>query len=128
MPKQSKGSKLCSEWGLNVRQCLYSEWSNFYGLIKSYPAALLDSNGYLYLESPDALNIHGIKIGKRINVPKRISSFPGYVTMKQENNVASSDIKYKDESLVTKSQWKDTEVSVATEHRLCNLAGGNPVR
>jgi len=115
MPKQSKGSKLCSEWGLDVKQCLYSEWGNFYGLVKSYPAVLLDSNGYLYLESPDALNIPGIKIGKRINVPKRISSFPGYVKMKQENIIASQDvnyfntedIEYKDESLITKSQWKE---------------------
>lgn len=115
MPKQSKGSKLCSEWGLVAKQCLYSEWGNYYGLIKSYPAALLDSNGYLYLESPDALNIPEIKIGKRINVPKRISSIPGYVKMKQENIIASQDvinvnmddIEYKDESLVTKSQWKD---------------------
>lgn len=115
MAKQDKGSKLCSEWGLDVKQFRYSEWGNFYGLIKSYPAALLDLNGYLYLESPAALNIPGIKIGKRINVPKRISSLPGYVEMKQETIIASQDvnylnmqdIEYKDESLVTKLQWKD---------------------
>ena len=115
MPKQSKGSKLCNEWGLVAKQCLYSEWGNYYGLIKLYPAVLLDSNGYLYLESPAALNIPEIKIGKRINVPKRISSLPGYVKMKQENIIASQDvnylnmddIEYKDESLITKSQWKE---------------------
>jgi hypothetical protein len=115
MPKQDKGSKLCSEWGLNVKQFRYSEWGNWYGLIKSYPAVLLDSNGYLYLESPAALNIPGIKIGKRINVPKCISSLPGYVRGRQENNILSQkvtnmirvDVKYQDEPLLNKSQWKD---------------------
>ncbi len=38
MPKQDKGSMLCNEWGLNVRQFRYSEWGNWYGLIDSYPA------------------------------------------------------------------------------------------
>ncbi|KJR45060.1 Hnh endonuclease [Desulfosporosinus sp. I2] len=126
MPKQSKGSKLCSEWGLVAKQCLYSEWGNYYGLIKLYPAALLDSNGYLYLESSNALNIPGIKIGKRINVPKRISSLPGYVKMKQENIIASQDvnylnmddIEYKDESLITKSQWKDILQNNRIAHEL----------
>lgn len=73
MTKLDKFSKLCSEWELNVKQFRYSEWGNWYGLIKLYPAALLDSNGYLYLETPEALNVDGIKVGKRINVPKRIS-------------------------------------------------------
>lgn len=91
MPKQDKGSKLCSEWRLNVKQFRYSEWGNWYGLINSYPAALLDSNGYLYLEPSTDLNITGIKIGKRINVPKCISSLPGYVIIKQENNKSELD-------------------------------------
>jgi len=107
MPKQDKGSKLCSEWGLNVKQFRYSEWGNWYGLINSYPAALLDPNGYLYLESSDELNIPGIKIGKRINVPKCISSLPGYVKIKQITNTNMADVKFKDESPITKLQWKD---------------------
>lgn len=114
MSKQDNLSRLCSEWELNVKQFRYSEWGNWYGLIKSYPAALLDSNGYLYLESPAALKIPGIKIGKRINVPKRISSLPGYVKMKQENNIVSQnvnylnmkDVKYQDESLITNHSGK----------------------
>ena len=126
MPRQSKGSKLCSEWELNVKQFRYSEWGNFYGLIKLYPAALLDSNGYLYLESPAALNIPGIKIGKCINVSKRISSLPGYAKMKQENNIATQnfnylnmqDVKYQDEYLVTKSQWKDILQNNVIAHEL----------
>ncbi len=121
MPKQDKGSKLCSEWGLNVRQFRYSEWGNWYGLIKSYPAALLDSYGYLYLESPTALNIPGIKIGKRINVPKCISSLPGYVRIKQENNIVSQkDVKYQDESLINKTQWKNLlqNKEITSEHDL----------
>lgn len=115
VPRQDKGYNLCEEWNLDVRQFRFSEWGNWYGLIKAYPAALLDSNGYLYLESPAALNIPGIKIGKRINVKNCISSLPGYIKVKQENNSLSQvdknieieDVKYHDEPLVTKSQWKD---------------------
>ncbi|MHB1651502.1 MAG: HNH endonuclease [Desulfitobacteriaceae bacterium] len=126
MPKQDKGSKLCSEWRLDVRQFRYSEWGNWYGLIKSYPAALLDPNGYLYLESPAALNILGIKIGKRINVPNCISSLPGYIRIKQDNNIPSqndtnmnmADVKYHDEPLVTKSQWKDILQNNGIAHEL----------
>jgi len=123
MPKSEKGSKLCSEWGLNVRQFRYSEWGNWYGLIKTYPAALLDSNGYLYLESPADLNVSGILIGKRINVPKCISSLPGYVRIIQESNnisqnVTTIDVKYKDESIVTKSQWKDVLQNNEISHDL----------
>lgn len=81
MSNRNKAAQLSKIWGLNVKQSRYSDWGNFYGLIKSYPAILLDSNGYLYLESPAALDVSGIKIGKRINVPDGISSLRGYVRM-----------------------------------------------
>lgn len=127
--RNTKGAKLCSEWGLSVSQALYSEWGNFYVLIKTYPAALLDLNGYLFLESPDALNIPGVSIGKRLNVPKGISNLPGYVRVDQGNNPPDQNIAnmntpdmadegYQDEPLVTKSQWQDILQNNDISHEL----------
>ncbi len=76
------GKQLQKIWGLDVKSALYSEWGNFYGLIDEalFPAALTDKYGYIcFLTINELVNTPGVKVGKRINVPKRISSLPNYV-------------------------------------------------
>ncbi len=78
----SKGNKLAKDLSLNVAQALYSDWGNFYAGITKYPCALFDRCGYVIIEDKDELENNDIKIGKRTNIPHKISSLPGYVLTK----------------------------------------------
>jgi hypothetical protein len=75
---RNKADELSKVFGLNVIQSRYSDWGNFYGLVQSYPCALWDRSGYILFSNEDALKIPGVSVGKRINVPKGISSLNGY--------------------------------------------------
>ncbi len=77
-----KGNQLTKELGLQVAQSLYSEWGNFYAAITKYPCVLFDKNGYFMVESENDLLPNNIKIGKRTNIPHKISSLPGYTLIK----------------------------------------------
>lgn len=92
MPDRKKGSSLCKTWGIDVKQALYSKWGNWYGPIKSYPAALLDANGYFIVDSPDTLKLPGFSVGKQINIPKHLSSLSGYVRMMQETILLPEEV------------------------------------
>ena len=50
--------------------------------ITKFPCALFDRNGYVIVNSEEDLARNDIKIGKRTNIPQKISSFPDYVLMK----------------------------------------------
>lgn len=78
----SKGNDLAKDLSLNVTQSLYSDWGNFYAAITKFPCALFDRNGYVIVNSEEDLARNDIKIGKRTNIPQKISSFPDYVLMK----------------------------------------------
>jgi hypothetical protein len=75
---RSKADELSEAFNLEVKQSRYSDWGNFYGLVQSYPCALWDRFGYIIFNNENELKIPGVSIGKRINVPKGISSLPGY--------------------------------------------------
>ncbi|RZM79724.1 HNH endonuclease [Leptolyngbya iicbica] len=75
---RKRAGELSKAFGLNVVQSRYSDWGNFYGLIQSYPCALWDRSGYIIFSHEDELNMPGISVSKRINVPKGISSLDGY--------------------------------------------------
>ena len=78
----SKGKELAKALSLKVEQALYSDWGNFYAAITRYPCALFDRNGYIIVWSEEDLERNGIKVGKRTNVPRKISSLPAYVLTK----------------------------------------------
>lgn len=73
-----KGRDLSKELGIDCNQALYSDWGNYYAPIKQYPCVLFDKVGFLVINSPNELDGFGIKLGKRVNVPKRISSVADY--------------------------------------------------
>ncbi len=87
-----KAKQLCQEWGLDVKQALYSEWGNWYNKLKKFPAALLDANGYYIVNSDEELNITGIKVTKEINIKNGIASLPGYVMMKVDDILIPEEI------------------------------------
>ena len=74
----SKGRDLSKELGIDCPQALYSDWGNFYAPTTKYPCVLFDKTGFLIINSSDELDGFGIKLGKRTNVPRRISSVAGY--------------------------------------------------
>ena len=74
----SKGNNLAKELSLEVGQALYSDWGNFYAAITKYPCALFDKDGYIVINSKDDLRKNNIKVGKRTNIPHKISSLEGY--------------------------------------------------
>lgn len=81
---RNRANELSKAFGLNVVQSRYSDWGNFYGLVRSYPCALWDRSGYIIFKDEDELKIPGISVAKRINVPKGISSLSGYKQVIQD--------------------------------------------
>ena len=75
----SKGNELAKELSLKVNQSLYSDWGNFYAAITNYPCALFDKDGYIIIQSEEDVESNNIKVGKRTNIPHKISSLKGYV-------------------------------------------------
>lgn len=75
---RKKAEELSKAFNLPVVQSRYSDWGNFYGLVKYYPCALWDRSGYIIFNSENELKRPGISIAKRINVPKGILSLTGY--------------------------------------------------
>jgi len=69
-----------TKWKIDCVSARFSEWGNWYAAVKIFPAALIDSNGYILFESLEKLQkTVGIKLTKQINVPSGISSLKGYI-------------------------------------------------
>lgn len=75
---RKRAAELSKAFGLEVVQSRYSDWGNFYGLVQAFPCALWDRSGYVVFEDGSELEISEISVGKRINVPKGISSLSTY--------------------------------------------------
>ncbi len=73
--------RLKKKWGVDAVQVRYRETGDWYALLKQFPAALFDLNGYVFFPTEQALQAQAeyIQIGKQISVPKGISAVPGYV-------------------------------------------------
>jgi hypothetical protein len=84
---RQSADELSRLFGLEVVQSRYSDWGNFYGLIKLYPCALWDRSGYIIFNNENELKIPGISVAKRINVPKGISSLNGYKQVIQDTHL-----------------------------------------
>lgn len=47
MAKKVTGKKLNQKWGVGAKHALYREDGGWYHLLKNFPAALFDANGYV---------------------------------------------------------------------------------
>lgn len=90
-----KGRQLAKKYNLNVDQSLYSDWGNFYAPITKYPCALFDADGYIILDSKEMAESLGIKLGKRTNIPQRISSLESYQPYPTIKNRLSEEVDIK---------------------------------
>jgi hypothetical protein len=51
MAKKVTGRKLNEEWSVGAKHALYREDGGWYQLLKNFPAALFDANGYIFFET-----------------------------------------------------------------------------
>ena len=85
MAKKVTGRKLNEEWSVGAKHALYREDGGWYHLLKRFPAALFDANGYVTFETKnDYLKSGHLQITQALHVPRGISSMPGYVKIKSE--------------------------------------------
>ena len=82
------GEKLKEIWDVDVKHALYRETGDWYHLLKEFPAALFDKNGYIIFENEEEyIKNHGIQIGKGTHVPKGISNLSGYIKIIENGNI-----------------------------------------
>lgn len=81
------GKQLNEEWKVGARHALYRETGNWFQLLKRFPGALFDANGYILFETRrDYEQCELLQRGKELGVSRGIASIPGYVTMRSEAN------------------------------------------
>jgi 5-methylcytosine-specific restriction protein A len=84
MAKKITGRKLNEEWGVRAQHALYREDGRWFHLLKRFPAALFDANGYIVFKTKDDyLNNDSLQITQALHVHRGISSMRGYVRMKE---------------------------------------------
>ncbi len=75
------GVKLNEEWGVGARHALFHKDGTWYNNLGKFPGALFEPDGYiLFRTEKDYLESPYVKVGKETNIPKGISSIPGYVS------------------------------------------------
>lgn len=84
MAKKITGRKLNEEWGVGAKHALYRKDGGWYHLLKRFPGALFDANGYVIFKTRnDYLRSNDLQITQALHVPRCISSIPGYVRVKE---------------------------------------------
>ena len=88
---QTKGSmtgkELNRDWKVGARHALYRETGNWFQLLKRFPGALFDANGYILFETrQDYEKCDLLQKGKELGVPRGIASIPGYVKIRPDAN------------------------------------------
>ena len=82
------GKKLKEIWEIDVKHALYRETGDWYHILKEFPAALFDKNGYIIFENQNAfINDPAIQIGERVHVQKGISNISGYVRIIENGDI-----------------------------------------
>ena len=77
---RNKASELNEAWSIGAVQSRYSDDGHWYAQLKHFPAALFDSQGYIYFATEEEYLAAPMNIGKQISVPMPgISALPGYV-------------------------------------------------
>jgi len=81
--KKTTGKRLNIEWNIKAKHILYCEDGKWYHLIKDFPGALCDKNGYvLFNTKEEYLNNKYLQIKTELHVSNGISVMPGYKKMK----------------------------------------------
>ncbi len=74
------GRQLNKEWGVGARHALFHKDGTWYNNLERFPGALFDPEGYiLFKTEEDYIKSPYVSVGKETNIPKGISSIPGYV-------------------------------------------------
>src|SRR5437773_6511294 len=81
------GKQLNEEWKVGAQHALYRETGNWFQLLKRFPGALFDANGYILFKTRrEYEECEFLQRGKEIGVPRGIASIPGYVMMRPDAN------------------------------------------
>ena len=90
IPSKSTGRGLNERWSVYAKHSLYREDGTWYHLLKKFPGALFDANGYVLFETEvEYLNCPHLHLGKQTSCHKGISSIPTYVQVKNPDEQAS---------------------------------------
>lgn len=82
--KRVTGIVLARRWKVNARHALYHKDGTWYNNLERFPGALFDPTGYIIFQTRDAYERSPfLNRGKELNVPRGISSIPGYVRVQQ---------------------------------------------
>jgi 5-methylcytosine-specific restriction protein A len=74
------GKKLMEIWNIDVKHALYRENGDWYHLLKYFPAALFDKNGYIIFNTDEEyISSRYLQIGKELHVPEGIANIPEYI-------------------------------------------------
>lgn len=95
MASMITAKELNRRWNVGAVHPLYSEWGNYYGLLRKFPGALFDRKGYvLFATEQEYRDCPDLAITRRLNVKKTISAIPGYVQVIKDEvlNVPDLDI------------------------------------
>ncbi len=86
--KELRGKDLNQLWEVGAKHALYSKDGKWYHLLRTFPGALFDANGYVVFKTEeDYLKCEYLKIAKHIHVPKGISAIPGYVRISEKKHL-----------------------------------------
>lgn len=69
---KDKAVRLNKVWGVNAVQARYSDAGHWYATLIRFPAALFDSNGYVYFATEAEYQTAPMSIGKQISVPSAV--------------------------------------------------------
>jgi hypothetical protein len=77
------GHELNRRWAVGAKHALYRETGDWYHVLKRFPAALFDANGYVRFESGTDLEVPGISVSQKrgkdwLSAPGGIAALPGY--------------------------------------------------
>lgn len=74
------GRQLNEEWGVGALHALFHRDGTWFNNLEQFPGALFDPEGYvLFWTEEEYRNSPYVKVGQETNVPRGISSMPGYV-------------------------------------------------
>lgn len=78
--------QLNKQWNINAQHALYRKNGTWFNLLKHFPGALFDENGYIPFETRKDFEIFrqrpGVTGHVQIDVRDGISSHPGYIRVR----------------------------------------------
>jgi hypothetical protein len=81
--RTNTGENLRREWKIPAQQVRYHKDGKWFMPLEQFPGAFCDPSGYVVFESYSSYSgSPGLEIGKRVNVPRGITSLPNYVRVR----------------------------------------------